>query len=237
MLRSLQILPVPGLPEIRPGDDLAGMIIDACEASTGLERHDVLVVSQKVVSKAENRLVRVDPDDPQSHKPLVLEESVRVVRRRGDLIISETKHGFVCASAGIDRSNVEPDIAALLPEDSDRSARRIRDAVSGRRGVPVGVIVADTFGRPWRRGLTDVAIGCAGILPILDLRGTEDAVGRELHVTEVCLVDQLAGAAELVRGKSTGIAVAVIRGADEAWFGEGSVAEDVVRDPSEDLFR
>ena len=237
MMRSLQIMPVPGLPEIRPGDDLAGLIIDACQGSVGLEANDVLVVSQKVVSKAEGQLVRVDPDDPQSHKPLVVEESVRVVRRRGDLIISETKHGFVCASAGIDRSNVEPDIAALLPEDSDRSARRIRDAIAGRCDVEVAIIVADTFGRPWRRGLTDVAIGCAGILPILDLRGTDDAVGRELQVTEVCLVDELAGAAELVRGKATGIAVAVIRGADPAWFGEGSVADDVVRHPSEDLFR
>ena len=233
----MQILPVPGLPEVRPGDDLAGLIIDACRQSTGLEAADILVVSQKVVSKAENRLVRVDPDDPQSHKPLVVQESVRVVRRRGDLIISETSHGFVCASAGIDRSNVEPDIAALLPEDSDRSARRLRDAIRGREGVEVAVIVADTFGRPWRRGLTDVAIGCAGIKPILDLRGTDDALGRELQVTEVCLVDELAGAAELVRGKATGIAVAVIRGADPDWFGEGSVVDDIVRDPSEDLFR
>ncbi len=235
----LQILPVPGLPEIRPGDDLAGMIMQACAAGLegGLADGDVLVVSQKVISKAENQLVRVDPDDPQSHKPLVLEQSVRVVRRRGDLIISETKHGFVCASAGIDRSNVEPDIAALLPEDSDRSARRIRDAIRGQQGVDVAIIVADTFGRPWRRGLTDIAIGCAGIKPVLDLRGTDDAVGRELQVTEVCIVDELAGAAELVRGKATGIAVAVIRGVDESFFGEGSVVDDIVRDPSEDLFR
>jgi len=181
--------------------------------------------------------VEVDANDPLSHKQLVLDESVRVLRRRGELIISETKHGFVCASAGIDRSNVEPDIAALLPEDSDRSARRLRDAIKGRVGVGVAIIVADTFGRPWRRGLTDVAIGCAGILPVLDLRGTDDAVGRELQVTEVCIVDELAGAAELVRGKSTGIAVAVIRGVDPEWFGEGSVADEIVRHPSEDLFR
>lgn len=230
-------MPVPGLPEITPGDDLAGQIITACTDSTGLEDRDVLVISQKVISKAENQLVTVDPDDPQSHKPLVIAESKRIVRRRGDLIISETKHGFVCASAGIDRSNMAPDIAALLPEDSDRSARRIRDAIKGRQGVEVAVIVADTFGRPWRRGLTDIAIGCAGIKPILDLRGTDDAVGRELQVTEVCVVDELAGAAELVRGKSTGIAVALIRGANPEWFGEGSVVEDIVRDPSEDLFR
>ncbi|MGF1599356.1 MAG: coenzyme F420-0:L-glutamate ligase [Acidimicrobiales bacterium] len=236
-MRSLTIIPVPGLPEVRPGDDLARFVIDACSDACGIEHHDVLVVSQKVVSKAEGRLVTVDPDDPQSHKPLVVAESARIIRRRGDLIISETHHGFVCASAGIDRSNVAPDIAALLPEDSDRSARRLRDAIRGRVGVEVGVIVADTFGRPWRRGLTDVAIGCAGIKPILDLRGTDDAVGRELQVTEVCIVDELAGAAELVRGKATGIAVAVIRGVDDAWFGEGGVVADIVRQPSEDLFR
>lgn len=246
MARSLSIIAVTGVPEVEPGDDLAGQIIDACMGRSegsdgadapGLQHHDVLVVSQKVVSKAENQLVTVDPDDPQSHKPLVVAESVRVIRKRGDLIISETKHGFVCASAGIDRSNVQPDIAALLPEDSDRSARRLRDAIAGREGVDVGIIVADTFGRPWRRGLTDVAIGTAGILPVLDLRGTEDHVGRELQVTEVCIADELAGAAELVRGKSTGTAVAIVRGVDDAWFGDGSVAADIVRHPSEDLFR
>lgn len=248
MLRPLQILPVPGLPEVQAGDDLAGQIIDACLTGTaddpsgvygpvGLAQHDVLVVSQKVVSKAEGRQRIVDPDDPLAHKPLVLEESSRVLRRRGDLIISETRHGFICANAGIDRSNVAPDVALLLPEDPDRSARRIRDAIRHRQGVEVAVIVADTFGRPWRRGLTDIALGSAGIMPILDLRGTPDAVGRELHVTEVCLVDELAGAAELVRGKANGVAVAVIRGADPAWFAEGEVVRDVVRQPHEDLFR
>ncbi len=234
---GLSILPVPGLPEITPGVDLAGLIIDACLAGPGLESDDVVVVSQKVVSKAEGRLVTVDPDDPLAHKPLVLAESARVIRRRGELIISETKHGFVCANAGIDRSNVAPDVACLLPEDPDRSARRIRDAILGRTDTRVAVIVADTFGRPWRRGLTDVALGSAGVKPILDLRGTQDAVGRELTVTEVCLVDELAGAAELVRGKSTGIAVAIIRGGPDEWFGEGSVVAEIVRHPSEDLFR
>ncbi len=236
-LRRLEIIPIPGMPEVRPGDDLAGQIIDACQAELGLVDGDVLVVSQKVVSKAEGKLVKVDPADPLSHKPLVLEESVRVLRRRGDLIISETRHGYVCANAGIDRSNVDSDVACLLPDDSDRSARRIRDAIIGRIGITTAVIVADTFGRPWRRGITDIALGCAGIQPILDLRGTEDATGRELHVTEVCVVDELAGAAELVRGKATGVAVAVIRGVDPAWFGEGSVVGDVVRSSAEDLFR
>jgi coenzyme F420-0:L-glutamate ligase/coenzyme F420-1:gamma-L-glutamate ligase len=236
-MRRLEVIPVPGLPEVRPGDDLAGQILEAAGSIGGLADGDVVVVSQKVVSKAEGRLVKVDPDDPLAHKPLVLAEAARVVRRRGDLIITETSHGFVCANSGIDRSNVDPDVAALLPEDPDRSARRIRDAVRFRTGTTVAVIVADTFGRPWRRGLTDIALGCAGILPVIDLRGTTDAGGRELHVTEVCVVDELAGAAELVRGKATGIAVAVIRGVDPAWFGEGEVVRDVVRDPSEDLFR
>jgi coenzyme F420-0:L-glutamate ligase / coenzyme F420-1:gamma-L-glutamate ligase len=236
-MRRMEIIPVPGLPEVRPGDDLAGQILAAAEGIGGLADEDVVVVSQKVVSKAEGRLVTVDPDDPLSHKPLVLAEARRVVRRRGDLIVTETHHGFVCANSGIDRSNVDRDVAALLPEDPDRSARRLRDAIRFRTGVTVAIIVADTFGRPWRRGLTDVALGCAGIRPIIDLRGTADATGRELHVTEVCVVDELAAAAELVRGKATGIAVAVIRGADPAWFGDGGVVADVVRDPSEDLFR
>jgi coenzyme F420-0:L-glutamate ligase/coenzyme F420-1:gamma-L-glutamate ligase len=237
MAKRLEIVAIEGLPEIQPGDDLAGLIHDACQAEFPLVDGDVLVVSQKVVSKAENRLAKVDPTDPLSHKPLVLAEAKRVLRRRGDLIITETQHGYVCANAGIDRSNLAPDIAALLPEDCDRSARRICDAITHRIGTNIAVIVADTFGRPWRRGVTDIALGCAGILPILDLRGTPDATGRTLDVTEVCIVDEMAGAAELVRGKSSGVAVAVIRGVDRAWFGPGTVVGDVVRSYDGDLFR
>nr|MCS5672082.1 coenzyme F420-0:L-glutamate ligase [Acidimicrobiales bacterium] len=146
-------------------------------------------------------------------------------------------HGFVCANAGIDLSNVEAGRAALLPVDSDRSARRIRDALRHRFGVDVAVVVSDTFGRPWRRGVTDVAIGCAGLRPVVDLRGTTDALGHELQVTEVAIVDEIAAAAELVMGKAYGIPVAVVRGVDPAWFGDGSVVADVVRPPEEDLFR
>jgi coenzyme F420-0:L-glutamate ligase/coenzyme F420-1:gamma-L-glutamate ligase len=232
-MTRLEIIPIEGIPEIRPGDDLIAHIGDAALVESG----DVVVVTQKIVSKAENMLVDIDPSDPLSHKPLVEQESVRILRRRGDLIISETKHGFVCANAGIDLSNVEHGQAALLPEDSDRSARRIRDGLAGRYRVEVGVIISDTFGRPWRRGLTDVAIGSAGLFPILDLRGTPDALGREMHVTEVALVDELAGAAELVMGKATGVPAAIVRGGDPAWFGQGSVRDDIVRDPAEDLFR
>lgn len=232
-MTRLEIIPIEDLPEVRPGDDLADMIAASGVVADG----DVLVVTQKIVSKAENCLVEIDPSDPLSHKPLVERESVRILRRRGELIISQTRHGFVCANAGIDLSNVERGQAALLPEDSDRSARRIRDGLRGRHGLDVAIIISDTFGRPWRRGLTDVAIGSAGILPILDLRGTPDALGREMQVTEVCLVDELASAAELVMGKSTGVPVAIVRGGDPAWFGSGSVADDIVRDPADDLFR
>ncbi|HMQ27929.1 MAG TPA: coenzyme F420-0:L-glutamate ligase, partial [Acidimicrobiales bacterium] len=146
-------------------------------------------------------------------------------------------HGFVCANAGVDLSNVERGRAAVLPEDSDRSARRLRDGIRARAGVEVAVIVSDTFGRPWRRGVTDVAIGCAGIGAILDLRGTPDALGREMQVTEVAVVDELAAAAELVMGKSDGIPVAVVRGVDRSWLRTGSVREEIVRSPAEDLFR
>jgi coenzyme F420-0:L-glutamate ligase / coenzyme F420-1:gamma-L-glutamate ligase len=239
----LEIFGIEGIPQITRGDDLAGLIADAiARAASSSPDHalrdgDVVVVASKIVSKAEGRLEPIDPDDPLSHKPLVERESVRIIRRRGDLIISETKHGFVCANAGIDMSNVEAGWALLLPDDPDRSARRLRDGLRARAGVDVAVIVSDTFGRAWRRGLTDVALGCAGIGAILDLRGTVDALGRELHVTEVAVVDELAGAAELAMGKSSGIPVAVVRGVDPAWLRDGAVRTEIVRRPDEDLFR
>lgn len=231
---SLEVFPIHGIPEVRQGDDLAAMI---AAAEPDLRDGDVVVVTQKVVSKAEGAMARIDPDDPRGHKAVVEDESVRIVRRRGDLIISETKHGFVCANAGVDLSNVDDGWAALLPDDSDRSARRIRAGLRAALGVDVGVIVSDTFGRPWRRGLTDVAIGCAGIQAVVDLRGTEDSRGRILQVTEVCVVDELAGAADLVMGKATGVAAAVVRGVDPAWLGRGEVHAEIVRPPQEDLFR
>src|SRR5207302_9495303 len=157
----------------------------------------------------EGRLVNLDPDDVNARKALVESESVRVLRRRGDLVISETQHGFVCANAGVDLSNVERGQAALLPVDPDRSARRIRDGLRARLGVEVGVIVSDTFGRAWRRGLTDVAIGCAGVAAIVDLRGTADALGRVMQVTEVAVADELAAAAEPAMGKASGVPAAI----------------------------
>ncbi|CAB4601486.1 unannotated protein [freshwater metagenome] len=238
-MSRMEIFGIEGIGEIRAGDDLAAIIHEASSSSTGttLADGDVVIVTQKIVSKAEDRLVAIDPNDPLSHKPLVERESVRILRRRGDLIISETEHGFVCANAGIDLSNVESGWAALLPVDSDRSARRIRDGLRHRFGVEVAVIISDTFGRTWRRGVTDVAIGCAGVAAVIDLRGTPDALGREMHVTEVAVVDELAAAAELVMGKSTNIPVAVIRGVDPTWLRDGSVAEEIVRSPADDLFR
>ena len=232
-MSALTVLPVEGVGEIGPGDDLGAVLARAAALMTG----DVLVVTQKVVSKAENRLVPVDPGDPLDHKRLVDDESVRVLRRRGELVISETRHGFVCANAGVDLSNVQRGQAALLPEDSDRSARRIRDRIRAVVDVEVGVIVSDTFGRPWRRGLTDVAIGCAGVAAVVDLRGAPDAYGRTMQVTEMAVADELAAAAELVMGKADGIPAAVIRGVDPSWLRRGSVADELVRPPAEDLFR
>ncbi|HLI54338.1 MAG TPA: coenzyme F420-0:L-glutamate ligase [Acidimicrobiales bacterium] len=230
---TLTVLPVEGFPEVRPGDDLAALVASRAELRAG----DVVVVTQKVVSKAEGRLVPVDPDDPRSHKRWVESEAVRVLRRRGDLVMTETRHGFVCANAGVDLSNVESGWAALLPVDPDRSARRVRDGLRARTGLHLGVIVSDTFGRTWRRGVTDVAIGVAGVAAVVDLRGTSDALGRELSVTEVCVADEIAAAAELVMGKARGVPAAVVRGVDPAWLRESSVREEVVRPYSEDLFR
>ena len=221
-----------------PGDDLAELLAQAIHATNWLpQRSDVLVVTQKIVSKAEGRLVEIDPDDPLAHKALVHDESVRILRRRGELLMTETRHGFVCANAGVDLSNVERGWAALLPVDPDRSARRIRDGLRARLGVEVGVIVSDTFGRTWRRGVTDVAIGTAGVAGVIDLRGTTDALGRELAVTEVCVADELAGAAELVMGKAAAVPVAIVRGVDPTWLRDGSVRSEIVRPYQEDLFR
>jgi coenzyme F420-0:L-glutamate ligase/coenzyme F420-1:gamma-L-glutamate ligase len=234
---ALSILPIGGIGEIRPGDELAELIANAATAQeTPLADGDCLVVTQKVVSKAEGRLVPLDPLDLDARRRLVESESVRIVRRRGDLTISETAHGFVCANAGIDLSNVEAGWAALLPVDADRSAKHVRDALRARAGVEVGVIVSDTFGRPWRQGLTDVAIGVSGIAALIDLRDTPDATGRVLQVTEVAIADEIASAAELVMGKAAGIPVAIVRGIDASWFGEGSVRQ-LIRPPREDLFR
>ncbi len=241
MSDGVALIPLAGIGEITPGLDLAEMVVDAVAPASSTGPHlltgDVVVITQKVVSKAEGRLVAIDPEDPAAKVALVEQESVRVLRRRGDLIISETSHGFICANAGIDLSNVDDGTAALLPVDSDRTARRIRAGLSHRLGVDVGVIISDTFGRTWRRGVTDVAIGCAGVAAVIDLKGTLDANGRELMATEVCVADELASAAELVMGKDRGIPAAIVRGVPAHWLRPASVREEIIRPPDEDLFR
>jgi coenzyme F420-0:L-glutamate ligase/coenzyme F420-1:gamma-L-glutamate ligase len=237
---SLTVFAVGGIGEIAPGDDLAAAIVAALAPDRpdgpSLTDGDVLVVTQKIVSKAEGRLVEVS-DDPADKVALVERESVRVLRRRGELLITETAHGFICANAGVDLSNVAEGQAALLPVDPDRSARRLRADLGRRLGVEVGVVVSDTFGRAWRRGVTDVAIGCAGVAAVVDLRGTTDAAGRELVATEICVADEIASAAELVMGKDRGIPVAVVRGVAPEWLRPGSVRSEIIRPPAEDLFR
>jgi len=231
--KTLLVLGITGLGEISAGDDLSSMI---CEHAPLIEG-DVIVVTQKIVSKAEGRIVRIDSSDPEAKRALAESEAVRVLRRRGDLIVTETRHGFVCANSGVDLSNVADGWAVLLPEDPDRSARRLRDGIRARTGLEVAVIISDTFGRAWRMGVTDVALGCAGIRAVVDLRGTTDALGRELVSTEVCVVDEVASAADLVMGKARGIPVAIVRGVDASFLGEGAVADEVVRPYGEDLFR
>lgn len=231
---SLQVIPVEGIGAVSPGDDLLSMLTDALRPHQPA-KGDIVVVTHKIVSKAEGQVVEIEGDPEEFKRRLVESEAVSIVRRRGDLIIAETKHGFICANAGIDRSNATPNTMILLPDDPDRSARRLKHRFDHEFGVDLAVIISDTFGRPWRRGLTDVAIGVAGIKPVLDLKGTEDWTGYELDVTEVAVVDELASAADLVMGKASGIPVALIRGY-RFQSGDGSAA-DMVRPPAEDLFR
>ena len=236
MASTLQIIPIAGIPEVDEGLELAVAIADAASTQgTPLADRDCIVVTQKIVSKAEGRMVQLG-DDVDAKRALVERESVRIVRRRGDLVISETSHGFICANAGIDLSNVDEGWAALLPVDSDRSAKHVRDALRARYGVETAIVVSDTFGRAWRRGLTDVAIGVSGIAGVLDLRDTPDATGRILQVTEIAIADEVASAAELVMGKASAVPAAIVRGLDATWFRESSVRE-LVRPPAEDLFR
>lgn len=226
---TISIIPLQGIPEVRPGDDLGALIAEAAGQGT-LADGDVLVVAHKVVSKAEGRIL-----PGGDRRTAALAESVRVLRRQKEMIISETRHGFVCANAGVDASNVEGDNVVLLPLDPDLSARRLRARLGNLLGVDVAVIVSDTFGRAWRVGQTNVAIGLAGLEPFIDYRGTTDTGGRDLSATRICIADELAGAAEMVMGKTTGICAAIVRGAPVI-YGRGAVTE-IARPPSEDLFR
>jgi len=242
---ELRVIPVRGLPEIREGDDVAELIASAAVLDDG----DVVVVAHKAVSKAEGRVVRLaeidasdlaariaagDGRDPRQIET-VLRESARIVRMRPPLVIAETRHGFVCASAGVDASNApEAGSLVLLPLDPDASAERLRAGLRERTGREIGVIVSDSFGRAWRQGTTDVAIGAAGVRVLLDLDGRRDPVGYELHATTIAVADEIAGAAELVMGKLEGVPAAIVRGLEVAGTG---AARDLVMPAERDLFR
>lgn len=228
---SVEILPVEGVPEVRPGDDLAGLLVPALRR-VGVRAGDVVAVTQKVVSKAEGRVVEA----PEEDRPAWVErETARVVARRGDLVIAETRHGFVCANAGVDASNVDAGFLTLLPEDPDASAEALRETLTHALDVPLAVVITDTFGRAWRAGLVNVAIGCAGLPALLDLRGTPDDRGRILEATVVALADEVAAASGLVMTKAARVPAAIVRGVSAK--APASPASALVRPPGEDLFR
>ena len=232
-MTDVRLFPVSGIGEVRPGDDLAATLRAGLAASgIALEDGDVVAVTQKIVSKAEGRVV---PEGPGGKAGWVLAETRRVVARREDLLVAETAHGFVCANAGVDASNVAEGFLTLLPDDPDGSAARIRDGLRASSGAEIAVIVTDTFGRAWRRGVVNVAIGCAGLASIVDLRGTKDASGRVLEATIVALADEVAAASGLVMGKADGVPAAVVRGVRTE--DPPLPASELIRPPDEDLFR
>ncbi|HKB09115.1 MAG TPA: coenzyme F420-0:L-glutamate ligase [Vicinamibacterales bacterium] len=251
MPTNVHLFAVPGIPDVAAGADLGALIAAAAtRARQTIEAGDVVVVAQKIVSKAEGALVRLDDvaPSPQARRwgeehgkdprvvEVVLRESKRIVRMERGILIAETAHGFICANAGVDSSNVEPGFVTLLPRDPDASAARIRAAIAGATGCDVlGVVVSDTFGRPWREGVANVALGVAGLRPLLDYRGCRDPYGRELTSTVIAVADEVAAAAELVMGKTARLPVAVVRGAGE-WLGDGS-GRALLRDARFDLFR
>ena len=245
---TVSVIPLEGLPELVEGEDLGLLLHVAASAAGGLQEGDVVVVAQKAVSKVEGRVVRLADVEPSPRAielageegdarraEVILRESREVVRSRPPLVIAETRHGFVCASAGVDASNTPGEgTLVLLPVDPDASARRLRDRLFALSGAVVGVVVSDSFGRAWRQGTTDVALGVAGIAPLRDLRGTTDARGRMLETTQIAVADEIAGAAELVLGKARQVPAAIVRGVDAR--GDGSAAE-LVMPRERDLFR
>ena len=247
MTGELRVVPLRGIPELDDGDDLGALLADAAGRAGGFENGDVLVVAQKAVSKVEGRVVELTGIEPSDRArelagyadprraEVILREAREIVRARPPLVIAETRHGFVCASAGVDASNAKgPDTVILLPVDPDGSAARLRGALRQRTGVEVGVVVSDSFGRAWRRGTTDVALGVAGIAAIVDLAGERDSAGYELHATEIAVADEIASAAQLVMGKTDGIPAAFVRGLQLQGDGRGS---DLVMPRERDLFR
>jgi coenzyme F420-0:L-glutamate ligase / coenzyme F420-1:gamma-L-glutamate ligase len=244
---ELRVVPLRGIPELEEGDDLAALLVDAAAGVGGFERDDVLVVAQKAVSKVEGRVVDLSGIEPSDRArelagevdprrlEVILREAREILRTRPPLVIAETRHGFVCASAGVDASNAKgPDTLVLLPVDPDRSAMELRDALRARTGAAIGVIISDSFGRAWRRGTTDVALGVAGTAALVDLSGDRDSAGYELHATEIAVADEIAGAAQLVMGKTDGIPAAIVRGLVLRADGRGS---DLIMPRERDLFR
>jgi coenzyme F420-0:L-glutamate ligase/coenzyme F420-1:gamma-L-glutamate ligase len=244
---DVRLIPLAGLPELEEGDDLGALLAEAAERAGGLEPGDIVVVAQKAVSKVEGRVVHLGDVEPSARArelagdedprrlEVILRESREVLRTRAPLVIAETSHGFVCASAGVDASNAKgPDTLVLLPLDPDASAARLRERLRELTGIEPGVVVSDSFGRAWRRGTTDVALGVAGIAPILDLKGSRDSMGYELHATEIAVADEIAGAAELVMGKTERVPAAIVRGVEAAGEGRGA---DLVMPRERDLFR
>jgi coenzyme F420-0:L-glutamate ligase / coenzyme F420-1:gamma-L-glutamate ligase len=227
---TVEVVPLDGLSEVVPGDDLAAILVPRLH-DLGLRSGDVVAVTQKVVSKAEGRLAAAADRDA-----VVAAETVRVVARRGELLIAETRHGLICANAGVDASNLEEGVLSLLPRDPDASAARLREALAAALGVDAAVVITDTFGRPWREGVVNVAIGCAGLPALLDLRGLPDHHGRVMDTTVVALADEVAAASGLVMTKAARVPVAIVRGVDRAGA-QNSVARDLVRAPADDLFR
>lgn len=246
-MNEIRVIPLRGIPELEEGDDLGALLVESAETTAGLESGDIVVVAQKAVSKVEGRMLHLDQVQPSDRArelagdedarriEVILQESRRIVRMRPPtLIIAETRHGFVCASAGVDRSNAKgPSTLILLPLDPDASALRLQTRIRELSRVDVGVIVSDSFGRPFRRGTTDVALGVAGVIPLLDLKGTRDSIGYELHATEIAVADEIAGAAELVMGKTDGVPAAIVRGL--ALPGDGS-GQDLLMPSERDLF-
>jgi len=236
-MSELRIIPLAPTKMVSEGDDLTELLLaSVADAGHELCDGDLVIVTSKVVSKAEGQVVPFDGTDEHKDR-LIEQESARILRRRGTLRITETRHGYVNANAGIDLSNTDDGTAVLLPKDADKSARRLRAELKHRAGVDVAVIITDTFGRVWRNGVTDVALGSAGVRPVLDLRGTADANGRILEATEVAIADEIAGAANLVLAKAAATPFALFRGLDRSFFGDGSVKEHLVRGPLNDLFR
>ena len=247
MTAEIRVIPLLGIRELEEGDDLARLLVEAAARAGGFEQDDVVVVAQKAVSKVEGRVVdlsEVEPSpkarelagdvDPRRIE-VILRESREILRTRPPLVIAETRHGFVCASAGVDASNAKgPDTLVLLPLDPDASAERLRTGIRELTGIVVGLIVSDSFGRAWRRGTTDVALGVSGIVALLDLEGERDSTGYKLHATEIAVADEIAGAAQLVMGKTDGIPAATVRGVKAAGVGRGS---DLLMPRERDLFR